>query len=257
MADTYEKDGLLYCAKCNTPLQCKYTINGETRIVRVSCECAENARREERLAEERKIEQDRIERNREAAFCDKRLLSYTFANDDGENGKLTVAATNYVEHFDELAQKGKGLLFYGGVGVGKTFYAGCIANALIDKGYTVIFTNFSAVASAMFGADKQGYVDKLARCDLLVLDDLAAERDTEYMGEIVQTIIDKRYMNDKPIIVTTNLTASELKSPQGIRRQRVYSRLFEMCLPIEVAGDDRRRKKLVAEYENLKKLLGV
>lgn len=248
---------LEYCDKCGAPTKCKYTKNGEYRIVHFTCKCAENRRVQAENERAELYRRERIERNRETAFYDKRLLTYTFAEDDGESAKLSAVAKNYVEQFDELAQKGKGLLLFGGVGVGKTFYAGCISNALIDKGYTVIFTNFSAVASAMFGADKQGYIDKLARCDLLVLDDLAAERDTEYMGELVQLVIDKRYMNNKPIIVTTNLTAKELKAPQGIRRQRVYSRLFEMCLPIEMDGEDRRRKKLVAEYADLKKLLGV
>ena len=258
MADTYEKDGLLYCAVCNEPLQCKYTLNGESRIVRVACKCVENRRADEENERKRAMKQERINEAREEAFQDKRLYFYTFANNDGENGKILLVAVNYVKNFDLMMESGKGIIFYGGVGVGKTFIAGCIANALIDNGYSVIFTNFSSVANSLFGdKDKQRYMEKLATCDLLILDDLAAERDTEYMGELVQTVIDKRYMNNRPIIVTTNLTNQQLKEPQNIRRQSIYSRLFEMCLPIELVGDDRRRRKLFGDYSDLKKLLGI
>ena len=77
------------------------------------------------------------------------------------------------------------------------------------------------------------------------------------MDEIVQSIIDSRYRSGKPLIVTTNLTAQELKNPLDIRKQRVYSRLFEMCIPIEVKGKDRRKEKLKSSYDELAGLLGL
>ena len=258
MAETYEKDGLIYCAKCNAPLQHKYELNGEQHIVRVKCNCSENQRVAEETEKSYIIKQERIKEAREAAFCDKRLLEYTFDKDDGANGKMSIASVNYVKHFDVFLQEGKGILFFGGVGVGKTFYAGCIANALIDAGYTVIFTNFIAIANEMFAnKSKQEYIEKLSKCDLLILDDLASERDTEYMGELVQTIIDKRYMNRKPIIITTNLTSLELRKPKEIRQQRIYSRIYEMCLCLEIEGQDRRRVNLHNDYEKMKKLLEI
>ena len=105
--------------------------------------------------------------------------------------------------------------------------------------------------------EKQQYIDGLKRFDLLIIDDLASERDTEYMGEIVQNIIDSRYRSGLPLIITTNLTAEELKHPAEIRKQRIYSRLFEMCVPVEVKGYDRRKKKLVMEHEEMSKILGL
>ena len=256
MADTYEKDGLLYCSVCNEPLQHKYELNGVQHVVRVSCKCAENRRVQEENERNQALRRERIQEAREAAFQDKRMFVYTFDRDDGINGDMTMVSLNYVKHFDEFAKDGKGIIFYGGVGVGKTFYAGCIANALIDKGYSVIFTNFSSLAAQIYGADKQAYLNKLSKCDLLIIDDLAAERETEYMGELIQMVIDRRYMNDKPIIITTNLTNAQLKEQQNIRRARIYSRLFEMCLPVEVKGTDRRRQYLQENYNKMKKLLG-
>ena len=75
------------------------------------------------------------------------------------------------------------------------------------------------------------------------------------MGEIVQSVIDARDKSGLPLIVTTNLTPQELKNATDIRKQRVFSRLFEMCFPLEVPGEDRRKKKLRDEIGELRKLL--
>ena len=104
---------------------------------------------------------------------------------------------------------------------------------------------------------KQEYMDSLDKFDLIVIDDLASERDTEYMGEMVQSIIDARYRAGKPLIVTTNLTSAELKRPSDIRKERIYSRLFEMCIPVEVIGKDRRKEKLKRDYVEFGDVLGL
>ena len=118
-------------------------------------------------------------------------------------------------------------------------------------------TNFARLTNVISGMyeGKQEYLDRLNEYDLMVIDDLASERNTEYMGEIVQNIIDSRYRSGLPLIITTNLTADELKHPADIRKERVYSRLFEMCIPIEVKYQDRRKNRLKAEYEPLMALL--
>ena len=55
--------------------------------------------------------------------------------------------------------------------------------------------------------------------------------------------------------MTTNLTSDELKHPAEIRKQRIYSRLFEMCVPVEVKGKDRRKGKLKEEYQTMREVL--
>ncbi len=120
-------------------------------------------------------------------------------------------------------------------------------------------TNFARLVNTICGTveGKQDYIDGLNRFSLLVIDDLAAERDTEYMNEIVYNIIDSRYRSGLPHIVTTNLTAVELSKPSQMSKQRTYSRLLEMCVPIEVSGKDRRKQKLRDNMVDMKNMLGL
>ena len=75
------------------------------------------------------------------------------------------------------------------------------------------------------------------------------------MNEQVMNVIDSRYRSKKPIIVTTNLTSEELKNPTEVAKQRIYSRLMEMCYPVEVKGTDHRKQKLRDDFGGLKELL--
>jgi DNA replication protein DnaC len=120
-------------------------------------------------------------------------------------------------------------------------------------------TNFARIANTASGMweGKQEYYDSLNDYQLLVLDDLAAERKTEYMSEIVFNVIDARYRAGLPLIVTTNLTSEELKHPADISYQRTFSRLLEMCIPLEVEGKDKRLEKLKADIKPMKDLLGL
>lgn len=256
-SDYIGEDGLLYCGLCHTKKQCKVNIFGREDIVYCKCKCYMEAREAERAAELKAEKARHIQKLRHLGFPDQEMQKWTFDVDDGKNAEMTQLAKNYVKAFDEWKKQGKGLLFFGSVGTGKTFISACIANALIDKGYSCLVTNFARLVNTIQGMfdGKQEYIDSLNRFDLLVIDDLASERNTEYMNEIVFNIIDSRYRSGLPLIITTNLTGEELKKPAEISKQRIYSRLFEMCLPIEVAGDDRRKQKLREDYDRMKSLL--
>ena len=241
-------DGLLYCSKCHTPTQTriKHPFTKEERIVGCVCKCA--MKRHEAAAERER--QEEIERQRHICFSETNMASWNFANDDGKNEKITNAMKNYVKNFTEFKREGKGLLLHGTVGTGKTFFAACIANALIDEGYTVTMTNFARITNKLFGMKegKQEYIDSLNKCSLLVLDDLGAERSTEYMQEMIFNIIDARYRSGLPFIVTTNLTTDEIKKPQDIAYSRIYDRILERCFPVEVSGTSRRRQNVKDTY---------
>lgn len=255
----YIVDGLLYCHKCNTPKQCRVELFGEIRTPMCLCKCEQEKRDEEEQERKRQEMLRHIKSLKKLGFPDVEMTRWTFDRDDRSNEKISTVARRYVENFDEMKARGKGLLLYGTVGTGKTFISACIANDLIDKGHPCLVTNFARLCNTISGMyeGKQQYIDGLDKFELLVIDDLASERDTEYMGEVVQNIIDARYRSGLPLIITTNLTSEELKHPAEMRKQRIYSRLFEMCIPVEVKGKDRRKEKLKDDYKELEDMLGL
>ena len=255
----YIIDGLLYCGKCKTAKQVRVNILGQERTPFCLCKCEAEKRDAEEAARAQLEFEKRIKDMRRVGFPDDEMQKWTFAADDNANEKITKVAQNYVANFQQMKENGKGLLLFGTVGTGKTFAAACIANALIDKGVPCLVTNFARLVNTISGMydGKQEYIDGLNRFDLLVIDDLASEADTEYRNEIIYNVIDSRYKAGLPLIITTNLTAQELKQSADIKKQRIYSRLFEQCIPLEVKGVDRRREILKTDYKTYSDILGL
>ena len=254
----YEKDGLLYCGKCHTPKEFRGSFLGMVKVVPCLCRCRSAklaAEEQQRKAEKR---QARIRQHRRASFLESDMQHWNFAADDGADPRIMRAAKNYVGNFTQFREQGKGLLLYGGVGTGKTFAAACIANALIDSGRTCLMTNFARVLNTLWSIEeKQAYIDSFNQFDLLVLDDLGAERRSEYAQEQVFNVIDARYRAKLPMIITTNLSIDEIKKPDSIGNSRIYDRVLEMCHPVEVTGKSRRRQKVAADFRSMNELLGL
>lgn len=258
--DYRNEDGLLMCGKCHTQKECVLTKkDGTTRTVRCACECSveQNARE---AAEKRKRDRMQyLDSMRRTGFPDAEMREWTFSKSDHTDQRNESIARKYTANFNTMREQGTGLLLCGQVGTGKSFLAACIANELINQGTPCLMTNFSRIISRVsekFGGD-QKYLDDLNRFDLLVIDDLGAERDTEFTWEKVMNVIDARYRAGLPIIITTNLMPKEIYDPSDIRRQRVFSRLKEMCVCLEVKGADRRGKKMQDKLQTAKSLLGL
>ena len=254
--DYIGEDGLLYCGKCHTKKQTEVMLFGTIRRPMCLCKC-EVEKRDKEEAERKQADFDRkIKDLRRTGFPESNMQEWTFENDDMTNSRVTNAMKKYVENFDEMKKQGKGLLLYGSCGTGKTYAACEVANALIDKGYPVLVTNFARIINALQATfEKQEYIDSFNRFSLLVIDDLGIERNTEFAKEQVFNIIDSRYRAGLPMIITTNLSIDKIKKPDDIENGRIYDRILERCFPIEVSGQSRRRKAIRESYDDMKNLL--
>jgi DNA replication protein DnaC len=252
-------DNLIYCGKCKTAKQVKIEVNGVKMTPFCMCKCEAEKYEKEKEAEKAIALRQQIERNRAAGFPEVQMQKWTFEKDDRANAKISDICQRYVENFPKMKTKGKGLMFLGGFGTGKTFLAACIANALLDEGFTVLMTNFPRLINTIYGMreGKQEYIDSLNKYSLLIIDDLGVERQSEYVAEIVQNIIDSRYRAGLPMVITTNLSPKDFTETQDIAKSRLYSRISEMCLPLIVKGVDRRKANAADSDKELTELLGL
>lgn len=190
-------------------------------------------------------------------FEDLALYSWTFDKDNGKNPVMKVAK-DYVSKWSEFASKNAGLVLWGDVGTGKTFFVACIANALVEQHVSVKMTNFSTILNDLFTeSDKNKYLNRLNDHSLFIIDDLGIERGTEYALEQVYNVIDTHYKSGKPLIITTNLTLDELKVPTDILHKRIYDRVLGMCVPVMFNGVNFRKEEAAAKMEAAKKLFGM
>lgn len=250
-----DNDGLLRCKTCDARVETVVNVFGKDKKVRCICNCKKKAL-EEYKEVEKAIERDKIKK---VCFMMSNMGDWTFANDDNQNKELSNAMKKYTENFKEFKKDGTGLLLFGTVGTGKTYYAACIANELIDKGYTVLMTNFARLVNQLQGKfeGRQEYIDSLNDYSLLIIDDLGAERSSEYMQETVFNIIDARYRAGLPFIITTNLSLAEIVNTDAIAYKRIYDRILERCYPIEVEGQSRRKGYFNSNVADVGKKLGL
>lgn len=175
-----------------------------------------------------------------------------FSNYEAQNESQKLAllfATNFTNDYPATE---KGLLISGPVGVGKTHLAVSILKGLTERGFSCLFYEFSSLLKEIQDSyNPRTQTSELAvlapvlNAEVLVLDELGASKPTDWVRDTMAYIINSRYNDARVTIFTTNYpdrTANEreetLEDRIGVR---LRSRLFEMCRPIEVAGEDFRR----------------
>jgi len=148
-------------------------------------------------------------------------------------------------------------MLWGGVGTGKTYLAAAIANELLNQGKRVLMRDFSEISNiSIFDADE--YVSSLSSYDLVILDDLGAERKSEFALQNVFNVVNRRWESGKPMIVTTNLSIKDMKglsAKDDLQYQRIYDRLFDMCTPIYVNGKSHRAESSERKKAHLKDVI--
>ncbi len=219
------------------------------------CQRAEREKQETLISQQK--HNDLVRQLKAAGFSDPAMLDWTFENDNGRSPQMHHAH-RYVEQWQTMLSENLDLLLWGGVGTGKSFLAGCIANALMEQEVPVRMTNFARILNELNNSfsGRNDIVDRLCRYPLLIIDDFGMECGTEYALEQIYNIVDSRYRSRKPLIVTTNLTLDEIRHPQDTAHARIYDRLLEMCVPISCIGVSFRKENAQEKLERLKILIG-
>ena len=241
-------DGLQYCKVCGEAKEAFFLKGGFMGMKKHSrqCACDRKAYEEEQKYFRDKEHRELVSRNTSICFDESRMEEWTFENADMSDAVMHKAK-NYVDNWEKMKRNHIGCLFWGPVGTGKSYIAGCIANDLLKREVTVKMTNFNTIIDDIFPlADKTEYINALASYQLLSIDDLGVERNSEYALGIIFSVIDRRIRSGRPLIITTNLPLKEIKSETMLDKRRIYDRILEMCTPMYVGGTSKRDCK----YEN-------
>lgn len=256
--DYIGEDGLLYCGKCHTKKQTIVKWMDGDKVFPVICRCESEKREQEQREREREEMLEKVRRLKQASMMSSVFFGAKFEayQSRQENEQALKIAQNYVKKWEEMKKQNQGLILYGTVGTGKSFTAACIANALLEQSVEVIMTSFVKILQDIQHIDDEGeYVKRLNRAELLIIDDLGAERNTDYALEKVYNIIDSRVRIAKPMILTTNLDIKEMQATTDIRYGRIYDRIFEVCFPVGMFGKSFRLTQAADRYMQTKAML--
>ena len=225
------------CEFCGEPLERNtVTFGGVERAVGwkgCHCEAAARARVERMEAERARQEAEaraQLEgRLRKAGVPERYLLA-----EDGRADAMAAA----------IAEEGQGFYIDGTQGTGKTRLAMAITRVLVAQGEPVKVRIAPNLMEAMRSrsVENRESTEELARCRVLVLDDLGKEAPTAYACERLFDIVNERYNAMLPIVVTSNYTRGEIaqKLTEGDVGRSIASRLCEMTRRVHIDGPDRR-----------------
>ena len=142
----------------------------------------------------------------------------------------------------EFSRKSPSLLFTGGPGLGKTYLSACIARTVADSGFSVVYDTagklFADFEAEKFGGRGEEQTRKYLACDLLIIDDLGTEMTTQFTQSVLYQVINTRLMEDKPVIISTNLTDESLRQRYAAP---IVSRLTGAYQTCQFLGHDIRQ----------------
>jgi DNA replication protein DnaC len=166
------------------------------------------------------------------------------ARDPQTRGVVEEVRT-YIDELEARISDGRGLWIEGSVGTGKTTLAMLVSRRAIEAGFTVAIYSLPRLLARIrrtYDADAGQlsyleFFERLTSVDLLQIDDLGAEKRSDWVLEQLYAIVDERYASNRSMVVTTNMKLTELEEQIG---ERTVSRLAEICDVLPLHGDDRR-----------------
>lgn len=202
----------------------------------------------ERQAWER-IQRERIDALKRASLIPERWETRTFDHFERTpaNEGAYQTALQFASQFAEA--KGKGLIFTGTVGTGKTHLSAAIAWMLLNEGSSVVYGTVATLLAKLRSTynddkvDERQVFDKFVNCDLLIIDDLGKEKVTEWADQVMFEIINTRYERNKSLVITTNMRLSALQAKYENTGAALVSRILEMCQGVQMDGIDWRKQR--------------
>lgn len=261
--DILAEDGTMWCSVCGEPRRKYQQLQNGDHITPLLTSCKCRCDREKESLQESQESKKRLE-SKIADLYSESLMDGRFRNctfdkfsETKDNAKNKKICLKYATCFADMEKKNQGLLMHGEPGTGKTFAAACIANHLLSQGISVVMTSFVKILSSLDNdpQSEEKIMKRLQDARLLIIDDLGAERSTEYALEKVYNIIDTRYREGKPMILTTNLTPREMSDTADVRYYRIYDRVWEVCYPMKFTGDSWRLQEASGRYKEMEKFL--
>jgi DNA replication protein DnaC len=157
--------------------------------------------------------------------------------------QIVAAVRRFADAVEQRLDAGRGLWFMGHVGTGKTTLAMLVSKAALKAGRSVAIYSLPRLLNEIrdthrFERSHVDLLDRLAAVDLLHIDDVGAERTTDWVLEELYSIVNARYEEGRSIVITTNILDREALCEQI--SERTVSRLTEMCDELPVLGHDRR-----------------
>lgn len=193
---------------------------------------------------EKSIKEQRLEKIAKLALSSgisNRFKSRKFGtfNLTKDNKRAFEIAKRYADRYP----LNNGLLITGPCGTGKTHIAVAILHAILEKGYSGLFVTVPDLLAEIrktFNNDGESKkIKEIMTARFLVLDDLGAEKTTDWVQEQLYMIINYRYEYELPTVITSNLNIGQLAQKIG---ERSASRLLEMCYGVKLNGEDYRAK---------------
>lgn len=243
------RDGLPCCPKCEQPLVLPVPaiIRNRTtmKFLKVLCKCGQEALQQTEASTP--VSNESSARQLFPALP-RRFRDCSFENSEPDEALRQVQS--YANDWRRKSSAGQNLLLWGAPGTGKTHAAACLVNALIHQGCTATMTGIRELKRNLA---TQAYSDSAAcmgayiQADLLILEDLGVGDSTDYELGLLYDLIDGRYREQRPIVITTSLSPDQLRRINDLRLKQLLSRLLQTCTSVRFSCRNYREQQHTKE----------